>query len=107
MISEYIVYSIIGAIIFPLIYYFSLNKKYKICALIPAIPLVGLTGLFFIIQNKGNINGYILNHCKFLSITISMYVILIITYHFIKNILFSIFIALMIWLSIVYYNFYN
>ena len=105
MISEYIVYSIIGAIIFPLIYYFSLNKKYKICSLIPAIPLVGLTGLFFIIQNKGNINGYILNHCKFLLFLLIMYVILITTYHFTKNILFSIFIALMIWLAIVCYNF--
>ncbi len=104
MMSQYIIYSIIGAIIFPLMHYFSLNKKYKICALLPAIPLVGLTGLFFIIKNKGNINNYVLNHSRFLFTTLIMYIILTIVYYFTKKIYLSIFISFIIWFFLIIYN---
>ena len=43
----YAFYGILGIILLTTLYYFSLQKKYKICALIPAIPIIGLTGLFF------------------------------------------------------------
>ncbi len=101
---QYILYSLIGAILFPLMYHFSLNNKYKICTLIPTIPILGLTGLFFIINKKGNINGYINKHVQFLLCTLTMYLILLTIYYFTKKIFLSIFLALIIWFIIVYFN---
>lgn len=102
---SYILYSLVGAILFPLTYHFSLNNKYKICSLIPAIPIIGLTGLFFIINNKGNINGYITNHMQFLFFTFTMYIFLLIIYYFTKKIYLSIVLALLIWFCIIYLKF--
>ena len=42
---QYIIYGIFGAILFPLLYDLSLKKNTKLCALIPALPLLGITGL--------------------------------------------------------------
>ena len=69
----YILVALIGATLLTISYHFSLQNKYKICALIPALPIIGLTGLFFLTLNKGNSEGYILNHIRFLLITTSLY----------------------------------
>ena len=45
---------ILGAVLFTSIYYFSQKKEYKLCALIPALPIVGLYGLI-IINNINNV----------------------------------------------------
>ena len=101
----YVLYSLIGAILFPLMYHFSLNNKYKICSLIPTIPILGITGLFFIINNNGNINSYINKHMQFLLCTLTMYLILLTIYYFTKKIFLSIFLALLIWFGIIYLKF--
>ena len=103
--TYYILYSIVGAIILPLIYHLSLYNKYKLCALIPALPIIGLFGLFSIINNSGNIKGFIYNHIKFLACTISLYLVILLIYFFSKKIILSIILALLFWLSIICYNF--
>lgn len=104
---DYFIYSIVGALILPLLYYYSKHGKYKICALIPALPIVGLLGLCFIIFHKGDINGYIINHTKFLLFTIFFYLCLLILYYFTKKIFLSILLALIIWIIIICFKFYN
>ena len=90
-------------------YHFSLNNKYKICSLIPTIPILGITGLFFIINNNGNINSYINKHMQFLLCTLTIYLILLTIYYFTKkiflSIFLSIFLALLIWFGIIYLKF--
>tara|TARA_Y100000389_G_scaffold176497_2_gene188059 strand:- start:2319 stop:2483 length:165 start_codon:yes stop_codon:yes gene_type:complete len=43
----YILVALVGAIILTTSYHLSLQNKYKICALISALPVIGLLGLFF------------------------------------------------------------
>ena len=47
----YILNFIIGGILLCFIHYFSQRKESKICALIPALPVLGLIGLFYISNN--------------------------------------------------------
>lgn len=103
---NYVIYSIIGAIVLPLQYYFSKNKQYKLCALIPTMPILGLLGLFMLIFYNGNINKYInkyiKNHIAFLICTISLYISLIFIYYLTNNIVLSLVLAILIWSCIVY-----
>ena len=98
----YAFYAILGAILLTTSYYFSLQNKYKICALIPALPIVGIVGLLFIYVNEGNSKEYIIYHIKFLLFTVLLYVLMLIINFFIKNLFLSIIYALLIWLFIVY-----
>ena len=104
---DYFIYSIVGALILPLLYYYSKHGKYKICALIPAAPIIGLLGLFLIIFHKGDVNGYIINHLKFLIFTVSLYLCLLTLYYFTKNIFISIILAVIFWFVIICLDFYN
>ena len=102
----YIYYALIGAILFPLLYYLSLQKKYKFCALIPTIPVLGLFGLFMIsINNKSNIKDYIKNHIIFIITTIIFYLV-VLSFYNIFSIYISLFIGLLVWLIINCYNLY-
>lgn len=99
---NYIIYSIVGAILLPFMYFFSKNKQYKLCALIPAIPVLGLTGLFMLINYNANIYKYIKNHIKFLTSTILFYILLIFIFYLSNNIYLSITISILLWCIIVY-----
>lgn len=101
----YILVSLIGATLLTISYHFSLQNKYKICALIPALPIIGLTGLFFLTLNKGNFEGYILNHIRFLLITTSLYFFTLIFLYLKYDLLLSLIISFMLWCIFVYINF--
>ncbi len=98
----YLCYSLVGAILLPLLYYFSINGKTKLCALLPALPILGLVGLFLTnIFNNKSINIYIVNHIISLLITISLYLFMYILYYFTKNIGLSFLISFLLWLIII------
>ncbi len=99
---NYVIYSIIGSIMLPLLYFLSKNKKYKLCALISTIPILGLSGLFMLLYYSGNINKYIKNHIAFLCCTVLLYISLLVVYYITNNIVVSLFLALLIWSCIVY-----
>jgi len=98
----YAFYAILGAILLTTMYYFSLQNKYKICALIPALPVVGIVGLLFIFKNKGNSKEYIINHIKFLLLTVLLYVLILFTFYLTNNIVLSLISMSIIWLAILY-----
>ena len=100
----YIFYSLIGAIILPLMYHISLQNKYKISSLLPTIPLLGLFGLFIIIKNNGNYNKYIKLHIKFLLITTIFYIFILCFIYLNYSIYTSLFISSLLWLLINCYN---
>ena len=50
--QQYTFYFILGGLLFCLLNYFSKHKNVLICAIIPAIPILFLTGLFFYIRKN-------------------------------------------------------
>ncbi len=101
----YILVALIGAILLTTSYHFSLQNKYKICALIPALPIIGLTGLFFITLNKGNTKGYIFNHIRFLLITSCLYFFTLLFLYLNYDLLLSLFFSFILWSILIYINF--
>ena len=77
----YFVQFLIGGILFVLIYYFSTKKESALTALIPAIPVMGLIGLYYMSSNNKNI---ISNYMKNAIIYFTLYVI-IYFYLFVRN----------------------
>lgn len=106
---QYIFYGIFGAIVFPLMYYLSLKQNSKLCAIIPAFPLLGITGLILTNVNANNNNKrvltkyYLKNIIIFISLALSIYIIIYLVYEIINNIVTSIIIGLLIGFIIICY----
>lgn len=101
----YLCYSLTGAILLPVLYYFSIHGKTKICALLPALPILGLVGLLLTqIFNNKHINNYIFNHMISLLITASLYLFMYILYTYTKNIVLSFIVSFLLWLIIINYH---
>ena len=69
--KKYLFYFLLGGILFCLLKYFSETKNTLICSIIPAIPILFLTGLFFLDKHNANIKEYTLLSIK----TITIYVL--------------------------------
>lgn len=81
-IQKYIFYFILGGCLFCLLHSFSESKNVLICSIIPAIPILFLTGLFFLKNKNANIDKYTILSIK----TILIYVIfLFILLYFIRT----------------------
>jgi len=102
-VQMYLLYAIIGAITVSLIYHLSLQKNSKLCALIPAMPILGFCGLYFIVINNGNINDYLLNLNKYVIISIILFYLILFFNKLIKNIILSTIISTIIWGIIIYF----
>lgn len=105
---QYILYGIFGAIVFPLMYYLSLKQNSKLCAIIPAFPLLGITGLILTNVNANNnkrvlTKDYLKNIIIFISLALSIYIIIYLVYEIINNIVTSIIIGLLIGFIIICY----
>tara|TARA_Y100001980_G_C14249712_1_gene95235 strand:+ start:20 stop:361 length:342 start_codon:yes stop_codon:yes gene_type:complete len=103
----YICVALVGAILLTTSYHLSLQNKYKLCALIPALPVIGLSGLFFITLNKGNYKGYIFNHIRFLLITGSFYFLILFFLYFNNNLIVSLFFSFILWIILICINLFN
>jgi len=100
---QYIFYGIIGAIGLPLMYHLSLKQNSKLCALIPALPLLGITGLILTNMNtNGNKNkhfltkDYLKNIITFITLALTIYIIIYLLYEVTNNVITSITISLII-----------
>jgi len=96
---QYIIYGIFGAILFPLIYHLSLKQNTKLCALLPALPVLGITGLILTNINenkKKNIltKNYLENIIIFILLSLIIYIIIYVFYGITNNIVISILISL-------------
>ena len=99
----YFIQFICGGILFVSLYYFSQNKESSVSALIPAIPSLGLIGLYYI-SSKGN--NHILNYIKCIIIFFSLYVIIFSImyglYSVTKNLKLSCIISIISWIFLIY-----
>ena len=101
---KYGISGIIGAIIFMLIFHFSLKKNSGLCALIAALPLMGLFGLYTININKGDINKYLLKIVMFYSLYIFLFYGTYLLYKKTNKLYLSVGILLLLWSILICYN---
>ena len=104
----YLIYSIIGAALFPILYYLSTYKDSLLCSMIPAIPFIGILGLLLLYNFKGNIEHYLLSINIFALFYIILFLSIYIIYSINNNLVYSIIFGLIIWLILVYsYIYYS
>lgn len=107
--TEYIVYFILGGIVFSSIHYFSSIKNNKMCALIPTIPVVGIYSMLLIKYNnktkQTNVlcSKFLYNICHFVMYTLIFYLFMLILLNYSNNFPLSLIISLIIWLILVYF----
>ena len=88
-VEVYFLHSIVGAILFALLYYFSLQKNSIICALIPALPILGFFGLYYVYYNKSNIEEYLKNIIVFFILYVLLFSMIYGLYIYNNNIVLS------------------
>ena len=93
---------IIGGIIIITLDFFAKIKNNKLCAFIPAIPILSLIGLYFIYIHNGNIKEYIYNLILYLSITILFYLLFYILLYYKIKLYIILPLIITIWIFIIF-----
>ena len=102
--SDYLFHGIIGAILFMLTYHFSVNKYSTLTALVPAVPLAGMYGLYLINSKNGNVINYLTKISLFIMTALIFYVAILIVYIKSKNLLLALILGSLIWLVSCFFN---
>ena len=102
--SDYLFHGILGAILFILTYHFSVNKYSTLTALLPAVPLAGIYGLYLIYSENGNIKNYLTKISLFIMTALIFYIAILIVYIKSKNLLLALILGALIWLVSCYFN---
>jgi uncharacterized membrane protein (GlpM family) len=79
---EQILKFIMGGILIITLDYFAKKRNSKVCAFIPAVPVISLIGLYFICAHNGNIKEYVYNLVLYLSISVMFYLLFYILLHY-------------------------
>lgn len=100
---EIILHIFLGGLLFGIAHYLSKNKKDKLVALIPSIPILGIYGLLLTIKNKNNLKIYLSSILYFVLIGFIFYSLIFIIYKFSNNILLSLSISIIVWITLIYF----
>jgi uncharacterized membrane protein (GlpM family) len=105
----YIIHAIAGALLLPILYYYSLKKNSLMCALIPTIPVLGLYGLYCTVDRNGDIDKYLKNITTFGVIYALFFLMTICLYKFTNDIVLSSILSLIVWfiVTIIYILYIN
>ena len=105
----YFVQFITGGILFVLIYYFSQRKESALTALIPAMPVMGLIGLYYISYNgKQQISNYMKSAIIYFTLYVIMFSIMYILYLKTNSLSLSCLCSCLVWVFMIYVTFmYN
>ena len=99
----YFLQFLIGGIVFVLIYYFSQRKNSALTALIPAMPIMGLIGLYYISSNgKNNIASYMKSAIVYFTLYVIMFSIMYILYLKTNNLSISCACSCFVWIVMIY-----
>ncbi len=101
---QYLIYCIVGAILFTVSYYCSQHSNHIISALIPALPILGFFGLFLLEKNRSNVLEYLGNLMVFCLFYMLLFGIMYVLYEKTNNLLLSFIVALMFWAFLVVYS---
>lgn len=102
---EYVGQFLLGGILMTLLYHFSLQKNTVLCALIPALPVLFLIGLFYNVRYNSNIKKYILYAAMYIMFYLAFLGLLLLIFHYNKNIIFSTLCALIIYCVLIVQTF--
>lgn len=102
--SDYLFHGMLGAILFMLTYHFSVNKYSTLTALLPAVPLAGMYGLYLIYSENGNVKNYLTKISLFIMTALIFYIAILIVYIKSKNLLLALILGALIWLVSCYFN---
>ena len=102
--SDYLFHGMLGAILFMLTYHFSVNKYSTLTALLPAVPLAGMYGLYLIYSENGNVKNYLTKISLFIMTSLIFYIAILIVYIKSKNLLLALILGALIWLVSCYFN---
>ena len=103
-VSDYLFHGMLGAILFMLTYHFSVNKYSTLTALLPAVPLAGMYGLYLIYSENGNVKNYLTKISLFIMTSLIFYIAILIVYIKSKNLLLALILGALIWLVSCYFN---
>ena len=99
----YLFHFVLGGILHSLIHYFSKTKQSKLCALIPALPILGIIGLAHIAsETKKEINNYLLSTVLFFIIYVFFFALIYLLYSKTNNIVYSGIVSFLLWLVVMY-----
>ena len=101
-IIEYLIYFLIGGFVAIICLYLSKNKKIKLLALLPGIPIVGIYGLLLTLKHKNDVNLFLQSLSKSVGLAFIFYTSILLINKVIKKILVSLFISLTMWFFLVY-----
>ena len=102
----YILKFLIGGILFVLIYYLSTIKNSMLTALIPAIPVMGLIGLYYISFNgQKDVLKYIKSAIIYFTLYVIMFCIMYYLYYKTRDLSFSCACSCFVWVVLVLLSF--
>ena len=102
--KRYLFQFILGGTLFVLIYHFSKKNNTVISSIIPALPIVFLTGFFYLTYFNADVNNYIKNCIyTFGSDVIFFIIFYILANNILKNILFSFIISITLYFILLYF----
>ena len=98
-IYKYLIQFFLGGTLFIILYHFTKQKNTVICSIIPALPVVFLTGYFYLLYFNGDVKKYNKNAIFTFSIDVLFMILLYLFITvFIKNIYLSLLIAFMLYI---------
>lgn len=100
---QYLIYCIIGAILFSVSCYCSQHNNPIISALIPALPVLGFFGLFLLEKSRNNVLDYLANLMVFCLFYMLMFGIMYVLYEKTNNFILSFSVAFVFWGCLVLY----
>ena len=102
--TNYIIQFLIGGTLFVILYYFTKEKDTIIASIIPAFPVVFITGYLYLLHFKGNIQTYTKNTiCTFSLDVVFMIILYIFIIYLIKDLYISLFVAIFLYITSLYF----
>ncbi len=102
-IYEYLLHFLLGGTLFIILFHFTKEKNTIISSIIPAFPVVFLTGFFYLIYFHGNVKKYTRNAIfTFVLLTFFIFILHLLLSVFSKNLYLSILLSFSLYILILY-----
>jgi len=98
----YLFHFILGGLLHCLLHYFATTKQSKICALIPALPILGVVGLIHLSnESSKEINIYLKSTMIFFTIYVLLFSLIYFLYGKTKSLVYSGAVSFVLWIIVV------
>ena len=101
--TNYIIQFLIGGTLFVILYLFTKEKNTIIASIIPAFPVVFITGYLYLLYFKGNVQTYTKNAICTFSLDVIFMILLYLLIFYVQDVYISLFVALFIYVISLYF----